>query len=199
MLVGKRWGKAQGYICALATLVCSHGPQDMEDNYPLAACLLGWLHLYGEGGLDQSLCLARHYLQRSADGGHYRAFFYLAKTLIDLGKLQYDSNIFIPGYSPVPKALYWYRESLEHAIIEGEEGILPLVRTHLKELEASVQDHCANCDKKANALPKGDKLKCCVRCHAAWYCSKDCQVEHWRAGHKNDCFKPKQKNDGRKS
>ena len=26
------------------------------------------------------------------------------------------------------------------------------------------------------------------RCKAAKYCSKTCQVEHWRAGHKRECI-----------
>ncbi len=30
---------------------------------------------------------------------------------------------------------------------------------------------------------------CCGKCGAAWYCSKDCQVQDWEAGHKKDCKK----------
>jgi hypothetical protein len=31
------------------------------------------------------------------------------------------------------------------------------------------------------------KLKVCTRCRAVSYCSKDCQVAHWKAGHKQVC------------
>ena len=31
------------------------------------------------------------------------------------------------------------------------------------------------------------------RCKAAWYCSKECQTQHWKAGHKIDCIKPTKK------
>jgi hypothetical protein len=43
---------------------------------------------------------------------------------------------------------------------------------------------CANCGKQ------GDKecdLKQCARCKVFSYCSKECQVKHWKAGHKADC------------
>ena len=41
---------------------------------------------------------------------------------------------------------------------------------------------CAMCgcaDKK--------QLKVCANCKAFQYCSKKCQVDHWKAGHKVDC------------
>jgi hypothetical protein len=49
----------------------------------------------------------------------------------------------------------------------------------------SWNDICANC-----LLPHQEEqepLKACARCKAFHYCSKNCQVEHWKAGHKNDC------------
>jgi len=30
-------------------------------------------------------------------------------------------------------------------------------------------------------------LKACTACGAAEYCNKDCQVKHWKAGHKKEC------------
>jgi hypothetical protein len=40
---------------------------------------------------------------------------------------------------------------------------------------------CAQCGE---LFPK---LKLCTRCRSVSYCSKQCQLEHWRAGHKLDC------------
>jgi hypothetical protein len=40
---------------------------------------------------------------------------------------------------------------------------------------------CANCGE---LFPK---LKVCTRCRSVSYCSKDCQLAHWRAGHKQVC------------
>ena len=34
---------------------------------------------------------------------------------------------------------------------------------------------------------EGVKFKQCSKCKAQWYCSKECQVEAWRAGHNKDC------------
>jgi hypothetical protein len=41
---------------------------------------------------------------------------------------------------------------------------------------------CENCDKK-------NSHKRCERCKAPRYCSRECQVEHWKV-HKKNCFKP---------
>mmetsp|Transcript_8624 Transcript_8624/g.12573 ORF Transcript_8624/g.12573 Transcript_8624/m.12573 type:complete len:225 (+) Transcript_8624:198-872(+) len=37
-----------------------------------------------------------------------------------------------------------------------------------------------------NNLCTKDRLKVCTRCRAAWYCSKECQEDHWRR-HKKCC------------
>ena len=82
-----------------------------------------------------------------------------------------------PGYNPVPEALFWYRRC------SGKEETAadhPLVR-----FEREVRKNCAHCQMD---LPE-DKPSCCVECRAAYYCSRDCQVAHWRAGHKKDCVK----------
>ena len=41
---------------------------------------------------------------------------------------------------------------------------------------------CGNC-----GCQEKEQLKACARCKAFHYCSKKCQVEHWKAGHKVDC------------
>ena len=40
---------------------------------------------------------------------------------------------------------------------------------------------CVNCGKRE------ENLKACARCRAFRYCSKKCQVKHWKDGHKVDC------------
>ena len=54
----------------------------------------------------------------------------------------------------------------------------------LKEWESFGQRYCANCSKEAKT---GEKFKQCSKCKAQWYCSKECQVEAWKAGHMKDC------------
>ena len=36
---------------------------------------------------------------------------------------------------------------------------------------------------------KKGKMKVCANCHQTQYCCKECQVEHWKAGHKHECKK----------
>lgn len=31
------------------------------------------------------------------------------------------------------------------------------------------------------------KLQLCTRCKKVWYCGKECQLGHWRKGHKKEC------------
>ena len=47
--------------------------------------------------------------------------------------------------------------------------------------EVAVVRRCDSC----RAL--SEKLQRCAGCEVATYCSKDCQRQHWRAGHKNSC------------
>ena len=40
---------------------------------------------------------------------------------------------------------------------------------------------CAHCGVAATCL------KACTRCRSVVYCGRDCQVGHWKAGHKKSC------------
>ena len=46
------------------------------------------------------------------------------------------------------------------------------------------ENRCANCHIESG---KKNQFKACARCKAFHYCSKKCQAEHWKAGHKIDC------------
>ena len=84
---------------------------------------------------------------------------------------------FVPGQSPVPEALFWFRQ---YSRKEEPDADHPLVR-----LERIIRVKCGHC--RAD-LPEG-KPSCCVECKAAYYCNRDCQVAHWKAGHKKDCVR----------
>ena len=51
----------------------------------------------------------------------------------------------------------------------------------LKEVVAHTPDKCGSC-----GLPKPD-MKKCSRCKTVVYCSKECQIKDWKAGHKHAC------------
>ncbi|PNH03347.1 hypothetical protein TSOC_010569 [Tetrabaena socialis] len=48
---------------------------------------------------------------------------------------------------------------------------------------------CANpaCDNLAGGSEAELPLRACGRCGAAWYCRPECQMAHWRAGHREAC------------
>ena len=142
-----------------ATLACRDGvgdPEDIKNNFSKAACVLGWLYQYGEGGVEQSITLAKQYLQFSADGGNSMAYFQLAELLIHESKSIYDGNRSIPGFSPIPKALYWARKSVAESGLYVKGPGFEHSKEFIRKLEAKVQSCCAECDKDG-------KLMCCVR------------------------------------
>ena len=51
-----------------------------------------------------------------------------------------------------------------------------------------ILQHCANCNQQEPAL--GD-FKKCNQCKAVVYCGRQCQLAHWKAGHKKVCAKKK--------
>ncbi|PNH07898.1 hypothetical protein TSOC_005594 [Tetrabaena socialis] len=43
------------------------------------------------------------------------------------------------------------------------------------------------CTRLAGDSEAEARLQSCARCGAAWYCCRECQVSHWREGHKEAC------------
>lgn len=64
-------------------------------------------------------------------------------------------------------------------------------RKNLKKCYRSETGHeqcCANCFETEQDLnDKGKKLSRCSRCGLTLYCSRECQVEHWKKEHKASC------------
>ena len=85
--------------------------------------------------------------------------------------------IFAPGHSPVPEAMFWYRRS---DLAQRPDADCVFVK-----LEQQIRHQCADCQ----IILGSERKMCCVECKAAYYCSRDCQVTHWKAGHKKDCVK----------
>lgn len=131
--------------------------------------VLGALFFYGEGGMKQSWYLAKHYLQIAANNGDPFAYFQLAQALIHESQSIYDGNLFIPGFSPVPKALYWARKAFDEknvkVFISDQQAIAPL-RQFTQQLESEVKRCCANCNrgtKETKIIKLVVPLSCCVR------------------------------------
>jgi hypothetical protein len=96
--------------------------------------------------------------------------FYLDVAMTSVWHPRPHSNLDpLPGYSHVP----FYTWALER----GE-------KTTELNLSNPWKSVCANCGQPSR---DNKQLKACARCKAFHYCSKKCQVEHWKAGHKVDC------------
>ena len=178
-------------------------PLEISDNWSeeilQAALFLGIYHYYGEGGLTQNPHIAKNYLEEyikecekqrrhvGADGYMYLAacLMVLQESTSGLGRS--FASFSLPGYNSVPRAMSLYRKAVQLGI-EHPNGYSQKSKEVLEGLVTSLKGNCANCGVASKDSPEG-KLKECGRCHCAWYCGKDCQKEHWKAGHKCDCVR----------
>jgi len=137
---------------------------------------LGHCFVPGAGGLEMSLVRAVHYMKSDIETNEMPSAnvkFY-AGSLLLLSKRYYPDLEIIPsGYNIAPEALFWYRR--------GDDDAVPFVEAY----ESAIKELCACCYEPLST----DNRKCCVECRAIYYCSKECQVADWKAGHKKDCVK----------
>ena len=141
-----------------------------------AAMALGF-YLKPEQATESSPYLACYYLNIAAhkDTDGMASYFYSNK-LVNFMKHLHKSQDQIPGFNAMPAAFFLFRKSRDMGYNDAREM--------LKEWESVGESYCANCKKKVQS---GEKFKQCAKCKAQWYCSKECQVEAWKAGHKKDC------------
>ena len=178
----RRWNNAKEKSLHYFTLAASQG--DAE-----ARGMLGHNFMRAECGLTESLVLAKHYSEKyfedeEEDDPYNNSFpaVNLSYTLYRLGLDRFERIMDIPGHSPIPKSLFWARRALKGDLkVETND----LVIKFISMIETKEKSRCTNCRKEAGSSP----LKRCIRCLGAWYCGKECQVQHWKAGHKFDCIK----------
>lgn len=81
--------------------------------------------------------------------------------------------------------------------VEDEDGTTPMELAKDDATRALLHDAVIDTDSKRDAvdavcaqckqIPK-DGLKRCGQCHVTLYCSRDCQLKHWKTGgHRTDC------------
>lgn len=147
-------------------------------GYDEACFNLGYAHYSGKCGLQKSSEEAIRVLAPAAERGHALSMGFLGAVMC------------VPGYPlPPPEnpnftmGVHWLRR----AAATGDQTYT----TNLKSVEDEASRICFKCNSKA---PSDKTFLRCSRCRAAWYCSKDCQVQHFRAaevGHKQFCIKRK--------
>ncbi len=134
----------------------------------------------------KSFILAKYYTEKYIENAEkvdpFHAFSY-AMALFYLEAEQYG-GIEVPGYSSLPKTLFWLRKALE-----GNSPRKADAMEFISDVERLGKKRCSNCLRKVGSSP----FMRCSRCLGAWYCGKECQVQHWKAGHKIDCIKKKSK------
>eukprot|EP00903_Cladosiphon_okamuranus_P006617 g6464.t1 len=70
--------------------------------------------------------------------------------------------------------------------VPSTRGHLNVVLSDIKRgADAAVLCSRENCGRRQGDVKEG--FKRCGRCRTTVYCSKECQVEHWKAGHKQMC------------
>jgi hypothetical protein len=79
--------------------------------------------------------------------------------------------------------IYW--ESNELASLESRIRKMSKSKK-TKKKEVSTKSKCSFY-KCTNVEKHPREFKICTRCHVATYCSKKCQKEDWKAGHKRIC------------
>ncbi|EJK74677.1 hypothetical protein THAOC_03633 [Thalassiosira oceanica] len=148
----------------------------LDSKSEQAAFYLGCFH-YDKDVPEPSLYLACYYLNIVAcEDDHGIACHLYSEAVLKLTEYLHDGCHANLGSNAVPAIMFWLRKSRDLGY-EDEERLL-------EKGETICQSRCANCKKGAQA---GDKFKQCSKCKAQWYCSKECQVESWRAGHRKDC------------
>ena len=85
------------------------------------------------------------------------------------------------------------------------KNCLQLMQAHPGIAAAHAQQNAANGSSSSSDGAGGKQRKCawceseslnklrCGGCRAAFYCNRECQLSHWKAGHKADCKQQQQK------
>ena len=60
----------------------------------------------------------------------------------------------------------------------------------MKSAQGRKQKSCAWCERVEK---QGERFNCCSRCKVVYYCSKTCQRDHWRNGHRDTCQTPSER------
>mmetsp|Transcript_9145 Transcript_9145/g.19456 ORF Transcript_9145/g.19456 Transcript_9145/m.19456 type:complete len:441 (-) Transcript_9145:136-1458(-) len=148
----------------------------LQSTDVIAHSNLGKCFAYGEGGLERSFVRSAHYLKIAVERNELDSeeMELYASLLLMQSKYYYpDYEIPPSGHNTLPEALFWYRRADVEAI-------------RFAEYESKIKKLCACCYKPFST---DKKAKCCVECRAVYYCSRECQVADWKAGHKKDCTK----------
>jgi MYND finger len=101
----------------------------------------------------------------------------LCTCLLKAKMVAYDDGMNPVGSSCFPEFVFW------------QDLYIKTMKRFGRPDDDSPMDHwyeqCGCCEKTVGE--DGGSLKRCVNCKSIAYCDRDCQVKHWKMGHKSDC------------
>jgi TPR repeat protein len=154
--------------------------QKAADLYALAANQrhggalfnLGNAYYSGGKGVAQSYSKAIELYTLAAKQG-------VANAQDNLGIIYYQGKL-------VAQSNDMAREWWLKAALEGHKGAIQHLQT-LDQQEGKTTPTLPCCAACGTHETTRCPLKSCNRCHTAQYCNRDCQMTHWKDGHKREC------------
>ena len=139
------------------------------------------MHEHGQG-VKQNYAEAVKWYRTAAEQSHASAQHNLGVMYANGQGVQQDFS----------KAVVWFEKAASKGF---DPAKLALKQARLDQARASSADPpvrssndpqgvCAYCAAQA---PSVTSLKSCSRCGIVLYCGRDCQLSHWKAGHKKSC------------
>lgn len=147
-----------------------------EMGFDNAQCSLGNCYDFGMGVTPNPEEALKWYLLSAEQGVNTTAMMNAGATMMKIAQMRYGDTSIV-GHSPVPRAFCW----LKRAAKLGESDATMI----MQQIEGNCKSSCAQCNKSASMA----KLTRCAKCKLFHYCGKQCQIAHWKAGHKLDCVK----------
>ena len=138
--------------------------------------------MYGKGeGVQQDNAEAVKWYHRAAEQGHAMGQYNLGTIYANGWGVQQDFS----------KAGFWLEkaafQNFKPAKLALEQLRSNLVRASSSDSPMSSSDARGTCGHCAARASSGTSLKSCSRCGIVFYCGRDCQLAHWKAGHQKSC------------
>jgi len=102
---------------------------------------------------------------------------------------------YIPGFQAVSKVDHVLLNKYSREVMGDDRNIINMLSRETRDYcncmqprkeEVKGREKLRKCDGCSDLFPKLS-LKSCKRCNVAIYCSRNCQIEDWYAGHKEIC------------
>jgi TPR repeat protein len=150
---------------------------------PTGQWAMGDLFDFGKYGMPQAPFKSLYWFKIASLQGDGSCQARMSLKLEIVKKSLFDGRHNIVGYSAEPEIHFWTQLVFDDMERHGFAVD--------RELEYSVEK-CGCCRSRAGRGGGGSGsaeivIKRCVQCKSIGYCSKECQVKHWKMGHKTDC------------